>query len=69
MKLDKTVEPLATGHQADRAQRSALGLKYIQLSPGTAKTTWRAGDTIPLQVRRPAGGVRRPLRHLRPEDT
>ena len=30
-------------------QRSALGLKYIQITPGYAKATYRAGDTIPLK--------------------
>jgi virulence factor Mce-like protein len=49
MKLDKSVEPLSTDTKLIVRQRSALGLKYIQLTPGTAKTTWRAGDTIPLK--------------------
>ena len=28
--------------------RSALGLKYIELEPGTAKATWQSGDTVPV---------------------
>jgi virulence factor Mce-like protein len=49
MKLDKSVQPLATNTQVLVRQRSALGLKYIQLTPGQAKTSYRAGDTIPLK--------------------
>src|SRR3954470_14951896 len=49
MKLDKSVQPLATNTKLIVRQRSALGLKYIQLTPGQAKTSFRAGDTIPLK--------------------
>jgi virulence factor Mce-like protein len=48
MKLDKTVEPLATDTQVLVRPRSALGLKYIELTPGQAPSTFNAGDTIPL---------------------
>jgi virulence factor Mce-like protein len=48
MKLDKTVEPLATDSKLIIRARSALGLKYVQLTPGTAKQTFEAGGTIPL---------------------
>ena len=48
MKLDKTVEPLATDSKLIIRSRSALGLKYVQLTPGTSKQTYEAGATIPL---------------------
>jgi len=48
MKLDKQVEPLATDTGVLVRTRSALGLKYVELTPGTAETTYAPGDTIPL---------------------
>jgi ABC-type transporter Mla subunit MlaD len=48
MKLDKTVEPLSTDSKIIVRARSALGLKYVQITPGTAKQTFKAGGTIPL---------------------
>jgi len=48
MSLDKVVEPLATDSQVIVRTRSALGLKYVEVTPGTAETTFAAGDTIPL---------------------
>jgi virulence factor Mce-like protein len=47
LKLDKTVEPLATDTQLEVRPRSALGLKYVQVTPGRAGRTYTAGDTIP----------------------
>src|SRR5437763_7615316 len=48
MKLDKTVEPLAKDTRVIVRPRSALGLKYIELTPGHSKQTFKQGDTIPL---------------------
>lgn len=48
MKLDKTVEPLAVDSTLIVRSRSALGLKYVQLTPGTSKQTYRTGGEIPL---------------------
>jgi virulence factor Mce-like protein len=48
MKLDKTVEPLPVDTGVLVRQRSALGLKYVQLTPGVDERTLRPGDTIPL---------------------
>ena len=48
MKLDKTVEPLAVDTTVLIRQRSALGLKYVELAPGTEEDNLVAGDTIPL---------------------
>jgi len=48
MKLDKTVEPLARDSRVLVRPRSALGLKYIELTPGHSSQTFKQGDTIPL---------------------
>lgn len=48
MKLDKTVEPLSTDTLIKVRPRSALGLKYVELTPGDGKSTYAAGDTMPL---------------------
>lgn len=48
MKLDKSVQPLAKDTTVIVRQRSALGLKYVQLTPGHSKATFTSGDTIPL---------------------
>ena len=49
MKLDKSVQPLAKNTTLIVRQRSALGLKYVQITPGNSPQTYRAGDTIPLK--------------------
>ena len=51
MKLDKTVEPLATDTTIKVRPRSALGLKYVELTPGKGKHDLAAGDTVPLEER------------------
>ncbi|MGH2801967.1 MAG: MlaD family protein [Thermoleophilaceae bacterium] len=48
MKLDKIVEPLSTDSTVQVRPRSALGLKYVELTPGTSEDTFARGDTIPL---------------------
>jgi virulence factor Mce-like protein len=48
MSLDKVVEPLASDTQVIVRPRSALGLKYVELTPGTSEATFAPGDTIPL---------------------
>lgn len=48
MKLDKTAQPLATNTTVTIRPRSALGLKYVQLTPGRGKKNFATGDTIPL---------------------
>ena len=49
MKLDKTVEPLATDTTLRVRPRSVLGLKYIEVTPGRADTKLKAGETIPVR--------------------
>jgi virulence factor Mce-like protein len=53
LKLDKTVEPLPIDSTLVVRSRSALGLKYVQLTPGTAKVGFRPGDTVPLNQATP----------------
>jgi ABC-type transporter Mla subunit MlaD len=48
LKLDKTVEPLPADTLVAVRSRSALGLKYVELVPGSSARSLRAGDTIPL---------------------
>jgi virulence factor Mce-like protein len=48
LKLDKTVEPLPTDTLVAVRSRSALGLKYVELAPGSSEQGFQAGDTIPL---------------------
>ena len=54
MKLDKTVDPLPRDTELFIRQRSALGLKYVELTPGSSEEGIAVGDTIPLaQAREP----------------
>jgi virulence factor Mce-like protein len=48
LKLDKAIEPLSVDSQLEVRPRSALGLKYVELTPGRAERTYQSGDTIPL---------------------
>jgi virulence factor Mce-like protein len=48
MKIDKKAEPLPVDTGVVIRQRSALGLKYVQLTPGKSKANFKPGDTIPL---------------------
>ena len=49
LKLDKQVEPLAVDSRVLVRPRSALGLKYVEITPGKKQQTFKAGSTIPLQ--------------------
>src|SRR5688500_20151995 len=49
LSLDKKLEPLARDSMLRVRPRSALGLKYIELEPGTSKQTFESGDTIPVK--------------------
>ena len=53
MKLDKTIEPLPVDSRLIVRARSALGLKYVEITPGTAKAGFRAGATVPLSQAKP----------------
>jgi virulence factor Mce-like protein len=49
LSLDKKLEPLARDTKLRVRPRSALGLKYIEIQPGTSKSTFASGDTIPVK--------------------
>ncbi len=49
LKLDKQVEELPVDTRLAIRPRSALGLKYISLTPGRSTSTIKAGATIPLK--------------------
>src|SRR3954468_15097730 len=53
LKLDKTVDPLATNSTVIVRPRSALGLKYVEITPGRSNHDLAAGDTLPLRQARP----------------
>ena len=48
LKLDKVVDPLLTDTTIRVRPRSALGLRYVQITPGTQGEELAAGDKIPL---------------------
>jgi len=48
LKLDKRVEPLSKDVQVQIRPRSALGLKYVTITPGRDAEKLEAGSTIPL---------------------
>src|SRR4051812_11114026 len=48
LKLDKTVDPLANDSTVIVRPRSALGLKYVEITPGHRGKAMQAGDTLAL---------------------
>jgi virulence factor Mce-like protein len=48
MKLDKSVQPLPIDSTILVRSRSALGLKYVELTPGRSSVGFRPGDTMAL---------------------
>jgi virulence factor Mce-like protein len=53
LKLDKELEPLPADTTMIVRPKSALGLKYVELTPGTAKAGFAAGATLPLRQATP----------------
>jgi virulence factor Mce-like protein len=53
MKLDKDLQSLPVDTHVLVRSRSALGLKYVELKPGTAQAGFRNGDTMPLAAATP----------------
>jgi virulence factor Mce-like protein len=54
MKLDKGIEPIPADSTLLVRPRSSLGLKYVELTPGSGKAGLPAGSTIPVRQARPA---------------
>ncbi len=53
MKLEKAVEPISTDTKVTIRPRSTLGLKYIELTPGTSGRKVPAGGTLPIAQSQP----------------
>ena len=53
MKLEKRVDPLPRDSTLIVRPRSALGLKYVEITPGQSQSGYEAGDTIPLAQAQP----------------
>ena len=51
--LDQSIEPLPVDSTITIRPKSALGLKFLQLTPGDSSETFAAGDTIPLTAYTP----------------
>jgi virulence factor Mce-like protein len=54
LKLDKAVDPLPKDSTVLVRSRSALGLKYVELTRGRQSGGYQDGDTIPLRAATPA---------------
>ena len=48
LKLNKNVEPLPVDSAFDVRLKGAIGLKFLQITPGTSTQTWPDGATVPL---------------------
>lgn len=48
MKLNKSVEPLPVDSTFDVRLKGAIGLKYVQVTPGKSADTYKNGATVPL---------------------
>ncbi len=48
LKLNKVVQPLPVDSRFDIRLKGAIGLKYLQLIPGSSQRTWVDGATVPL---------------------
>jgi len=53
LSLDKNVEPLPVDSTITIRPKSALGLKYLQVTPGSSSRGFVAGETIPVGAARP----------------
>ncbi len=53
LSLDKNVEPLPVDSTLTIRPKSALGLKFLQLTPGDSSKSFAAGDTIPVSAYTP----------------
>jgi len=53
LSLDKNAEPLPVDSTVTIRPKSALGLKFLQVSPGDSSKGFAAGETIPLKAYTP----------------
>jgi virulence factor Mce-like protein len=57
LKLDKNVEPLPQDSTVVVRNKSSIGLKYLQLSPGKSSRGLAEGAILPLRAARPESGA------------
>src|SRR5919108_2233179 len=53
LKLDKSIEPLPADSTMTVRPRSSLGLKYLEIQPGTGKAGFKPGAVIPATQAKP----------------
>jgi ABC-type transporter Mla subunit MlaD len=53
LSLDKIAEPIPVNSTLIIRPKSPLGLKYLQITPGSSSKGFAAGETIPLSAARP----------------
>ncbi|HEU4706315.1 MAG TPA: MlaD family protein [Solirubrobacterales bacterium] len=53
LSLDKSAEPLPVDSTITVRPKSALGLKFLQVTPGSSKRGFKAGETIPVSAAHP----------------
>ena len=53
LSLDKTAEPLPVDSTITIRPKSALGLKFLQVTPGDSEAGFEAGETIPVKSAKP----------------
>lgn len=56
LSLDKSAEPIPNDSTLEVRPKSPLGLKYLQITPGTSKVGFKAGETIPVRYATPEPG-------------
>jgi virulence factor Mce-like protein len=53
LSLDKNAEPLPVDSTITIRPKSALGLKFLQVTPGSSEEGFKAGETIPVTAAKP----------------
>jgi virulence factor Mce-like protein len=56
LSLDKSAEPIPNDSTIEVRPKSPLGLKYLQITPGSSTTGFKAGETIPVKYATPEPG-------------
>jgi ABC-type transporter Mla subunit MlaD len=56
LSLDKSAEPIPDDSTIEVRPKSPLGLKYLQITPGTSNVGFKAGETIPVRYAKPEPG-------------
>ncbi len=56
LSLDKSAEPIPNDSTIEVRPKSPLGLKYLQITPGSSTIGYKAGETIPVRFATPEPG-------------